>query len=257
MTAPVLVMTVSGERPGYLAETLASWRRARGVDGWRRGFLLEPGTRADECRAAIAAQAPDAAVVTNPERRGVLANPHAALSWAFDDLDAGFAVLAEEDIVVGDDVLELFDACAGAFAADDSVLAVCAFSDRLAPQPADAVGSGPFSPWVWGTWADRWHDTLRPEWFRAARSSEPGAGQGFDFGIERMLATSGRRVVVPRASRSDNIGEFGGVHALPGEFAVSRASTFAAHREPVRFSEVEDTRGVGRETPVRAATVEG
>jgi hypothetical protein len=146
MTTPVLVMTVCGERPGYLAETLASWARARGVDGWRRGFLLEPGTRADECRAVIAAQVPDATVVTNPERRGVLANPHAALLWAFDDLDAGFAVLAEEDIVVGDDVLELFDACAGACATDHSVLAVCAFSDRPAPQPADAVGSGPFSP---------------------------------------------------------------------------------------------------------------
>jgi hypothetical protein len=72
-----------------------------------------------------------------------------------------------------------------------------------------------------------------------------------------MLAASGRRVVVPWASRSDNFGEFGGVHALPEEFAASRAATFAAHREPVRFSEVEDTRGVGRETRVRAATVEG
>src|SRR5699024_10279241 len=40
----VLVLTVSGERPGYLAEVLASWRAARGVDAWPVTVLLEPGT---------------------------------------------------------------------------------------------------------------------------------------------------------------------------------------------------------------------
>ena len=150
-----LVLTVSGERPGYLAEVLASWRRARGVADWPLTVLLEPGTRAQECREVVADTFPSAAVVVHPERLGVLANPHRALATAFEHHGAAFAVLAEEDIVVSDDVLEFFAHAAVTYRDDPSVLALCAFSRLPAPQPADAVGTGRFSPWVWGTWADR------------------------------------------------------------------------------------------------------
>ncbi|HEY2194420.1 MAG TPA: hypothetical protein VGH76_19285 [Actinomycetospora sp.] len=41
---------------------------------------------------------------------------------------------------------------------------------------------------------------------------------GFDFGIERIAEATGLRFVAPLASRSDNIGREGGVHALPEDF---------------------------------------
>jgi hypothetical protein len=63
-----------------------------------------------------------------------------------------------------------------------------------------------------------------------------------------MREASGRRILVPLASRSDNIGQYGGVHALPEEFEDSRAATFVAHRPPQRFHEVPVTvEGVRRE----------
>jgi hypothetical protein len=237
---PTVVLTVSGERPGYLAETLASWSRARGVEHWRFGFHVEPGSRLDECRSAIAAFSPAATVCVNPGRLGVLTNPHAALSWAF-GTGAPFAVLAEEDIVVGDDVLELVADRAAAYAEQPDVLGLCAFSRLPAPQPADVVGTADFSPWVWGTWADRWAATIEPTWFSAARAPSPGAGSGFDYGLVRTAAATGSRFVAPLASRSDNIGEHGGVHALPEDFAATRATTFAFHREPVAYREVAPT----------------
>jgi hypothetical protein len=258
-----IVFTVSGERPGYLAETLGSWSRARGVAGWRTVFLLEPGTRVPECHAVIGAAFPAATVLVHPERLGVLANPHAALARAFAD-GAMFAVLAEEDVVVADDVLEFLAHGAATYRDDPSVLALCAFSRLPAPQPADAVGDGRFSPWVWGTWDDRWHDVLGPSWFEAARAPVPGAGSGFDFGVERTLAATARRVVIPLASRSDDIGQFGGVHALPEEYEAGRAATFAAHRPPQRLREVPsgavqapvgvDARPGGRGAPGSAGT---
>ena len=79
-----LVFTVSGERPGYLAEVVASWRRVRGVEAWPVTFLVEPGTRVPECRTVIADAFPDATVVVHPERQGVRANPHRALATAYD-----------------------------------------------------------------------------------------------------------------------------------------------------------------------------
>jgi hypothetical protein len=232
-----LVFTVSGERPGYLAEVLASWRRVRGVEGWPATFLVEPGTRVADCRAVIAEAFPDATVIVNPERRGVRANPYHALATVFGG-GAAFVVMAEEDIVVSDDVLEYLGHGAATYRDDPSVLALCAFSPLPAPQLGDAIGSGGFCAWVWGTWEDRWRETLEPNWFDAARDPTPGAGQGFDFGIDRMREATGRRILVPLASRSDNIGQYGGVHALPEEFEESRAATFAAHREPQRFREV-------------------
>ncbi len=232
---PVITMTVSGDRPGYLAETLDSWSAVRGLSGWSFRFVVEPGREESRCRSAIEGfsrrrVAHDVHVEVNEERRGVLANPHHALASAF-ATGAGFVVLAEEDIVVADDVCDLFAAQSD----DPAVLAVCAFSALAAPQPADVVTDVPFSPWVWGTWADRWHDLLGPRWFDAARAPRGEEGNGFDFGIVRLQEAAGLRVLGPLASRSDNIGREGGVHALPEDFEETRAATFAAHRDPVRW----------------------
>jgi hypothetical protein len=235
---PTVVMTVSGDRPDYLAEVLATWSRVRGVGACRFGFRVEPGERVERCREVIDAFAADSGaevhVTVHEQRLGVRANPHDALDWAF-GTGAPFVVLCEEDIVVADDVLELLTAGAAAYADDPSVLALCAFSDRPAPQPDDVVTETPFSAWVWGTWADRWHSHLEAEWFPAARAPHEGGKAGWDFGVERIATARGLRFLGPAASRSDNIGQFGGVHALPEEFDESRAATFAAHRDPVRF----------------------
>lgn len=228
-------MTVSGDRPGYLTETLDSWSAVRGLAQWSFRFVLEPGREERGCRAVVEEfsrrrVARDVHLEVNDERRGVLANPHHALAGAF-ATGAGFVVLAEEDIVVADDVCEFLAAQPD----DPEVLALCAFSALVAPQPADVVADAPFSPWVWGTWADRWHDLLGPRWFDAARAPHGEGGNGFDFGIVRLQEAAGLRVLGPLASRSDNIGREGGVHALPEEFEETRATTFAAHRDPVRW----------------------
>lgn len=228
-------MTVSGDRPGYLTETLDSWSAVRGLAQWSFRFVLEPGREERRCRAVVEEfsrrrVARDVDLEVNDERRGVLANPHHALAGAF-ATGAGFVVLAEEDIVVADDVCEFLAAQPD----DPEVLAVCAFSALAAPQPVDVVADAPFSPWVWGTWADRWHDLLGPRWFEAARAPHGDGGNGFDFGIVRLQEAAGLRVLGPLASRSDNIGREGGVHALPEEFEETRATTFAAHRDPVRW----------------------
>lgn len=236
-------MTVSGDRPGYLAETLDSWSAVRGLSAWPFRFVVEPGAELARCRAVIEAfsrrrVARAVEVEVNAERRGVRANPHHALSSAF-RTGAGFVVLCEEDIVVADDVLE----CLLAVPDDPGVLAACAFSDRPAPQPTDVLADTGFSAWVWGTWADRWERHLRDDWFEAARAPWDGAGAGWDFGVERIAAAAGLRFVGPLASRSDNIGRDGGVHALPEEFEASRAATFVAHREPVAWGVTLPARG--------------
>ncbi|MDL5154652.1 hypothetical protein [Actinomycetospora termitidis] len=231
----MITMTVSGDRPGYLAETLDSWSAVRGLSARPFRFIVEPGAELARCRTVIeefsrrrVARAVE--VEVNAERRGVRANPHHALSTAFAS-GAGFVVLCEEDIVVGDDVLECLDAVPD----EPGVLAACAFSRRPAPQPPEVLADTDFSAWVWGTWADRWTELLAPQWFEAARAPWDGAGAGWDFGVERIAAATGMRFVGPLASRSDNIGRDGGVHALPEEFESSRAATFAAYREPAHW----------------------
>ncbi|NYD38517.1 hypothetical protein [Actinomycetospora corticicola] len=236
-------MTVSGDRPGYLAETLDSWSAVRGLSSRPFHFVVEPGDGLARCRAVIedfsrrqVARAVE--VEVNAERRGVRANPHHALATAF-ATGAASVVLCEEDIVVGDDVLE----CLEAVPDDPDVLAACAFSTRPDPQPEDVLDDTGFSAWVWSTWADRWSRFLCDDWFEAARAPWDGAGAGWDFGVERIAARAGLRFVGPLASRSDNIGRDGGVHALPEEFEASRAPTFRSHRDPVAWRTPLPARG--------------
>ncbi len=53
--------------------------------------------------------------------------------------------------------------------------------------------------------------------------------------IERIAAATGLRFLAPLASRTDNIGRDGGVHALPEDFEAGRAPTFVPHRDPVTW----------------------
>ena len=106
---PALLLTAF-DRPQYLGPVLASWARVRGVAGWHLRVAVEPSPVRDEVVGLVRAFVEqvghrDTEVVLNPERLGVLENPYAHLDALF---GAGhdFVVRAEDDLLVGDDVLE-------------------------------------------------------------------------------------------------------------------------------------------------------
>jgi len=228
-------MTVSADRPGYLAETLRSWLQVRGRQHWSFAFLLEPGIHYAECEELIqtwrAVSGVDSCVVYNSKRQGVMRNPYNALRFGFERVP--FVVLAEEDVVISDDVLEFFTALSTDQESSDA-LGICAFSRGGSGSPAEYEPRLDFSPLVWGTWLDRWSAIIEPLWFDAVLGPEPGVREGWDWGMRRIMQAVDRPFLAPMQSRSQHIGEHG-VHMLPVDFVASQSSNFVQHRRPTRY----------------------
>ncbi len=220
-------------RPQYFATVLDHWSRVRGFADWKPTVHLEP-SRVIHQMTTLALDA-GVAVCHNDVRLGVAGNPFHALDSAFTD-GADFVVLAEDDEVVSTDALEFFTWASDTFA-DSNVLTVCAAS--LAPHSTPeeehhVTLSGTFCSQLWGTWADRWHDIIRPTWDHNYSTRSPGGPAhetGWDWNLYRRLVP-GRRVVHPVASRSNHIGRIDGVHTTEANFAGTQLLTYIHHRPP-------------------------
>ncbi len=223
-------------RPYYFGPVMQRWTEVRGfTDGdWQPTVYLEPS--ASQQQMIALATAAGATVSLNPTKRGVLSNPWHALDRAFDG-GAGFAVLAEDDVLVSDDALEFFTWASVEFA-DQAVLAVCACSFAPACAPGHeqhTVRHKQFCPLIWGTWADRWAGALRDTWDHDYSSGTAQAPQsGWDWNINLRIMGDWD-IVSPIASRSTHIGEHMGTHTTRASYPGSIAPTFRPDRPAAPF----------------------
>ena len=70
--------------------------------------------------------------------------------------------------------------------------------------------------------------------FDATKGDHPNR-RGYDWEILRQIHTRGLLSVVPRASRSQNIGQDGGYYARPELFDQTQSTSFRKHRDPVAY----------------------
>jgi hypothetical protein len=227
---PLVVFTVNN-RPEYLSDTLTTWAGVRGVDQVDVAFRCEPGCPAAVTLCQGAHWARTTTTVVNPERYGVLGNPWHALDAGF-ATGARFVVLAEEDTPVADDILEFFAWAAPRFEADPQVGMVCAH--QLGPPhpgaaPDVVLAGSHFSPIVWGTWADRWRDWIRPTWDFDYRA------RGWDWNLNALIDARHLTVISPAMSRSQHIGQYGGAHCTPGFYPETVSATFRSHYPPQTY----------------------
>lgn len=259
------VIVTAFRRPWYLEQTLKSWQYARGIDqvrsftpamGWEAGTWKAQvrvfGAFRDAVRLSSRQWQPK--VDTEPARKsnGMHRAIGEAAQHVLKDPDVDFLVFGEEDVVVSSDTLEYMAWARQEFAADGTVLLVCAHSVGAAGwdkhEPADdadadqaAVRLLPyFNPWVWGTWRDRWEQVIGPKWDWDCNSGGP-VDSGYDHNLHRRVIPQGGYVcAVPDASRSQTIGEDGGWASTPETWAFSQAASFRAHRDPVTYRLVSD-----------------
>src|SRR5687768_3214764 len=95
-------------RPNYFRQVIESWNAVRNLQQWRVSVHLEPSEVQDEMINLAFNLNTSVDVLVNPERAGVLTNPWNALDSAF-NRGADFVVLAEDDVVVSQDILEYFE----------------------------------------------------------------------------------------------------------------------------------------------------
>lgn len=232
----MIVTFTINNRPQYLRETLDSWSKVRGAGDVVFCFRCEPGCAeaVELCNGFLGDHA--GMSVVNPHRYGVLANPWAAMEWAFgEEGDPGdFVVLAEEDLVVSPDVLEYFAWCQR-YAGYPKVLGVTTHQHHERAGGLAGVSAADWSDgsswhfWCWGTWKDRWESLIRDDWDFTYRENGGGLNcRGWDWRIRNLLVIGqGYQMIAPSMARSQHIGKFGGAHCTPEQFDDLLSPSFA------------------------------
>lgn len=225
-------------RPHYLEQTVDSWNQVRSLRNWNTTFFIEPSELEDSVADAALRLNNNVTIVTNPEKLGVLVNPFNALNTAFLN-GADFVALAEDDVVVSQDVLEFFEWSSQEYATVRSVLCLNAYSRIGGPKANQITREAKFSPLVWGVWRDRWESHLRDTWDKDYSTGNPdGSEAGWDWNINRIIAANELSVLKPLQSRSDHIGEYAGTHMTPDLFESSRGIDFVQVRGRQRYNEI-------------------
>lgn len=219
-------MTVCG-RPQYLAPVLEGWSQVEGVEDWPMIFMVEPTVKKPEMLALLDAfDHPNKLIVENPVRLGVLRNPHAGLSLAFEKLNYEFVVLAEEDLLPSTCVLQYFDFVSREYRDDTEVLTTGVDPSTVAESPEVVRKIQEFTPWIWATWSDRW-PLISRTWDKNYSSGEPS---GWDWNLTlRVLPDNNLTAVFPGKSLVRNLGEFQGSHADPRDFQSTQKADFQQH----------------------------
>jgi FkbM family methyltransferase len=241
------LMTTACSRPHYLQASLTSWAKADHAEALS-GFAVALGRSGKEAEQIdlIRRMAPGAHIWLDSPQAAVANGMHRAIAEAatraFNEFAADFLIFTEEDLAVSSDIVTYMAWGAEKFAGDKRVLAVCAHSRGGqgwdAHEPAQDAGADQelvrlvpyFNCWTWGTWRDRWFNTLLPRWDFDCTSGGP-ADSGYDWNIATRILPQGNFLcAVPGASRSQNIGEHGGWASTPQSFAFSQAQSFRERR---------------------------
>jgi len=235
------VVMIAFRRPYYLQPVLESWSKVRGVqDLTLFRISLDASDRTTEMINVIKeADFPVDLRVNNPALT-VEINPVESVSAAFREFpEVDFVVLAEEDLLVSSDVLEYMNWASKEFQEDKRHLVVCSHSSTDDSLDFQAVNKGQqFNAWVWGTWRDRWFETLEPTWDRNYSTGDAECpASGWDWNINcRIMPRGGFCSVWPDVSRSQNIGQYEGIHAMPNDFPGTVSKSFR------QFVEAQDYR---------------
>lgn len=234
-------------RPDYLKAVLASWHEVRGAHELRKVIIALGRGHEAAMQEVISASPLPAPVLKDSDRAHAVHGPHSAIGeaivHAFADEGCGFVIVSDEDCIVSDDTLDYF-----AWARGQDVAAVCAHNEigqawcpRWDDTDADqaAVRIRPeFTGWTWGIPRVTWDEVFGPEWDWDESTGPNGSEHGFDWQCHR-LANRGLRVAIPDASRSQNIGQHGGVYAHPDQFHLTQAKSFRERRGQVAYRVAE------------------
>lgn len=236
------IFLTAWNRMAYLQETLSYWETVRGQEEWDFIASIEPSDITQQVVEEFEeffskTHFNTAEVRVNEKVEGVLHHPWMCFEGLFGMGRYDFVVRAEDDLIVSDDILEFFSWAAEAYKGDDQVATVNAFSRETVGTINGVQKHQSFTPWLWGTWKNRWRDLIGPTWDHdySTYNGAPGVQAGWDWNLDtRIFPKFGFVSVSPLCSRVNNIGVWG-VHGTAENF--EQASVFQPHYPTLNFVE--------------------
>jgi hypothetical protein len=233
----IVTFTVNN-RPHYLAQALQSWSQVRGIGNVRLEFHCEPH---DECiQICDEVDFAESLLFVNAAQLGSQRNTYVALDTAHQRSD--YVVLAEADMIVSDDILELHTWARDTYEYDSRTLALVAGrgQEAASDDPAAVVPDWRIG-WCWGSWTDRW-DYIGPDW---DLDWQPGGhfAREWDTRIsDYWCREQGHRTLIPALSRVQHVGVEDGINSYKWDAQSHERDVashcFSAHYEPQQYYEV-------------------
>ena len=203
-------------------------------------FYVEPSQYTDHNVKLIQTYFPYAGITRNHRKYGVSENPFWALHDSFKAFGADYTILAEEDLVVSDDIVEYHKWASQEYQDQKDVSMICSFSPfdtNVALSNAVLRVPNFASVWIWGTWRDRWEDYLRKNWDLDMSTGDESGPGGWDWHFnKRVLPSLGKKSIQPLVSRVQNIG-VEGTHQT-AEWGIVTAPNWTQHKEPTNYVEL-------------------
>lgn len=195
-------ITVSAyNRPDYLEQTLAGLRSCEGIEECRVVVLIDPSeysTRSVGIAARYGCEYGEFA-----KRAGCNQAIRSAFAYGFEQMNSDFHLHFEDDTVPTRDCLRWFAWARDRYRDDPAVMNVSGYQ-RISNGCLGECGLRRwFTPWGWGTWADRWGG-LAHGWVRDDATS-------WDVVVNHAVR-AGRYEAFPTVSRIQNIGAERGTH---------------------------------------------
>lgn len=227
------IVLIAYNRPKYMSRVLKSLQDCIGIHRYDVHIFVEPEN--DEVISISRKfNAARSWVHVNPSRLGCHANKKQSVAFGFNISE--FVIVVEDDTLLAPDALLFFEYAKIAYRQDKSVFSISAFGDSCG-RPGERVPKDRayeyaiarrkhYTPWVWGTWRDRWEEDIRDRWdgwdvqmnFFTPPYREIATGIASpDFSRFHAGLRGERHEIFPVLSRSLNIGSVGGMHESSGQ----------------------------------------
>lgn len=202
-------ITVSGyNRPQYLDRTLAAVTRMIGFKSSTVFVLLDPCDKTAECMDVCRAYGIEASPLS--EHVGCNDATFAAMQFGFEVLGDDFHLHFEDDTVPTRDALVWFSWARDHYRHDKSIFTVTGYQRESNGKLGECGLRRWFTPWGWGTWADRWHE-MRAAWSHGKDTLS------WDVHLTQRVRGT-RWEAFPTVSRIQNIGAESGTHVPSAEW---------------------------------------
>lgn len=226
------IVFTSFDRVNYLKQTLESWSKVRYIQEYDIYFKVEPSNKIDEICEVISKFAEqignDVNVDINNRVMGCAANTWFALDKTFNDYD--FVILAEDDILVSEDVCEYFNYLENKYRDQEEFAIISANTKWDTQDPNSVCKEQSFNGLIWGTWKKYWELYIKDTW-DWNYSSGNGGPSGWDWNLTlRVLPNNNLFSINPLASRSQHIGE-NGIHCSSDIFNLTQSPSFKNNHE--------------------------